>query len=133
VLPTAFVTVFCAGQHKLPGHRVPGRKVALASGTSWVVTVPGITSIHASITTQIGPPREHVLQALEHVLQALERICNDAGFATRRKRVLTSEGGRRADLLSPYTRLLFFCGTYKIFESNLSYQITQIYQIYPWL
>jgi len=29
----------------------------LASGTSWVVTVPGITSIHASITAQIGPPR----------------------------------------------------------------------------
>ena len=36
--------------------------------------------------------------AHEHVLQALERICNDAGFATRRKQVLTSEGSRRADL-----------------------------------
>ena len=36
--------------------------------------------------------------AHEHVLQAFERICNDAGFAIRRKRVLTSEGGRRADL-----------------------------------
>jgi hypothetical protein len=36
--------------------------------------------------------------AHEHVLQALERICNDAGFASRRQRVLASEGGRRADL-----------------------------------
>ncbi len=26
----------------------------------------------------------------EHVLQAFDRICNDAGFATRRKQVLTS-------------------------------------------
>ena len=34
----------------------------------------------------------------EHVLQVFERICNDVGFATRRKRVLTSEGGRRANL-----------------------------------
>jgi hypothetical protein len=33
-----------------------------------------------------------------HVLRALERICNDAGFATNHKRVLTSEGHRRADL-----------------------------------
>jgi hypothetical protein len=29
---------------------------------------------------------------------SVERICNDAGFATRRKHVLTSEGSRRADL-----------------------------------
>jgi hypothetical protein len=40
--------------------------------------------------------------AHEHILQALERICNDAGFATNRKWVLTSElasdGSRRADL-----------------------------------
>jgi hypothetical protein len=36
--------------------------------------------------------------AHEHVLRALESICNDAGFATRHKRVLTSEGNRRADL-----------------------------------
>jgi len=36
--------------------------------------------------------------AHEHVLQAFERICNDEGFATRRKQVLTSEGSRRADL-----------------------------------
>jgi hypothetical protein len=36
--------------------------------------------------------------AHEHVLQAFERICNDAGFATRRKQVLTSEGSRSADL-----------------------------------
>jgi hypothetical protein len=28
----------------------------------------------------------------------LERICNDAGFATTHKRVLTSEGNRGADL-----------------------------------
>jgi hypothetical protein len=28
----------------------------------------------------------------------LERICNDAGFATTHKRVLTGEGNRRADL-----------------------------------
>jgi hypothetical protein len=28
----------------------------------------------------------------------LERICNDAGFAANYKRVLTSEGNRRADL-----------------------------------
>jgi hypothetical protein len=31
-------------------------------------------------------------------LRALERICNDAGFATTHKRVLTSEDNRRADL-----------------------------------
>jgi hypothetical protein len=36
--------------------------------------------------------------AHEHVLQAFERVCNDAGFATRRKRVLTSAGRRCADL-----------------------------------
>ena len=36
--------------------------------------------------------------AHEHVLRALERICNDAGYATSRKRVLPSEGTRRADL-----------------------------------
>jgi hypothetical protein len=35
--------------------------------------------------------------AHDHVLRALERICNDAGFATNHKRVLTSEGNRRAD------------------------------------
>jgi hypothetical protein len=34
----------------------------------------------------------------DHVLRALERICNDSGFATTHKRVLTSEGNRRADL-----------------------------------
>ena len=31
-------------------------------------------------------------------MRALERICNDAGYATSRKRVLPSEGTRRADL-----------------------------------
>jgi hypothetical protein len=31
-------------------------------------------------------------------LRALERICNDAGYATSPKRVLPSEGTRRADL-----------------------------------
>jgi hypothetical protein len=36
--------------------------------------------------------------AHEHVLRTLERICNDAGYATSRKRVLPSEGTRRADL-----------------------------------
>jgi hypothetical protein len=36
--------------------------------------------------------------AHDHVLRALERICNDAGFATTHKRVLTSEGNLRADL-----------------------------------
>ena len=36
--------------------------------------------------------------AHDHVLRALERICNDAGFVTSHKRVLTSEGNRRADL-----------------------------------
>ena len=36
--------------------------------------------------------------AHDHVLRALERICNDAGFATSHRRVLTSEGNRRADL-----------------------------------
>ena len=36
--------------------------------------------------------------AHDHVLRALERICNDAGFATTHKRVLTSEGNRGADL-----------------------------------
>jgi hypothetical protein len=33
-----------------------------------------------------------------HVLRVLERIYNDAGFATTHKRLLTSEGNRRADL-----------------------------------
>ena len=33
--------------------------------------------------------------AHDHVLRTLERICNDAGFATTHKRVLTSEGNRR--------------------------------------
>jgi hypothetical protein len=32
--------------------------------------------------------------AQDHVLRALERICNDAGFATTHKRVLTSEGNQ---------------------------------------
>jgi hypothetical protein len=36
--------------------------------------------------------------AHDHVLRALDRICNDAGFATTHKRVLTSEGNRGADL-----------------------------------
>jgi len=36
--------------------------------------------------------------AHDHVLRALERICNDSGFATTHKRVLASEGNRRADL-----------------------------------
>jgi hypothetical protein len=36
--------------------------------------------------------------AHEHVLRALEQICNDARYATSRKRVLPSEGTRRADL-----------------------------------
>ncbi len=36
--------------------------------------------------------------AHEHVLQALELICQAAGYATSRKRVLPSEGNRRADL-----------------------------------
>jgi hypothetical protein len=34
----------------------------------------------------------------DHVLRAIEHICNDAGFATNHKQVLTSEGNRRADL-----------------------------------
>jgi hypothetical protein len=36
--------------------------------------------------------------AHDHVLWALESIYNAAGFATNHKRVLTSEGNRRADL-----------------------------------
>jgi transcriptional regulator of met regulon len=36
--------------------------------------------------------------AHDHVLRALESICNDAGFATNHKRVLTSDGNSRADL-----------------------------------
>ena len=36
--------------------------------------------------------------AHNRVLRALESICNDAGFVTNHKRVLTSEGNRRADL-----------------------------------
>jgi hypothetical protein len=36
--------------------------------------------------------------AHEHVLRALERICHAAGFATNHKRVLMSQGRRRADL-----------------------------------
>ena len=34
----------------------------------------------------------------DHVSRALESNCNAAGFATNHKRVLTSEGNRRADL-----------------------------------
>ena len=36
--------------------------------------------------------------AHEHVLQALERICQAASYATSHKRMLPSEGNRRADL-----------------------------------
>ena len=36
--------------------------------------------------------------AHDHVLRALERICNDADFASTHKRVLKSEGNRRANL-----------------------------------
>jgi hypothetical protein len=36
--------------------------------------------------------------AHDHVLRALDHICNDAGFATTHKRVLTSEGNRQSDL-----------------------------------
>ena len=36
--------------------------------------------------------------AHDHVLRALDRMCNDAGFATTHKRVLTSEGNLLADL-----------------------------------
>ena len=36
--------------------------------------------------------------AHDHVLRALESICNAADFATNHRRVLTSEGNRRADL-----------------------------------
>jgi hypothetical protein len=36
--------------------------------------------------------------AHDHVLRSLERICNDAGFETTHKRVLTSEGNRCTDL-----------------------------------
>jgi hypothetical protein len=36
--------------------------------------------------------------AHDHVLRVLDRICNDASFATTHKRVLTSEGNRRAYL-----------------------------------
>jgi hypothetical protein len=36
--------------------------------------------------------------AHDHILRALDRICNNAGFVTTLKRVLTSEGKRSADL-----------------------------------
>jgi hypothetical protein len=36
--------------------------------------------------------------AQNHVLRALESMCNNAGFSTKHKMVLTSEGNRRADL-----------------------------------
>jgi hypothetical protein len=36
--------------------------------------------------------------AHEHILQALERICQAASYATSHKRMLPSEGNRRADL-----------------------------------
>ena len=65
---------------------------ALVSGISWVVTVPGTISTPAPTIVQNGPSR------ISHVLRALESICNDAGYATSRKRVLPSEGTRRADL-----------------------------------
>ena len=61
--------------------------------------------IHGSVEdTKLSTNKQHSLYhnanwttAHEHVLQAFECICNDAGFATRRKQVLTSEGSRRAD------------------------------------
>jgi hypothetical protein len=69
--------------------------------------------------------------AHDHVLQALKRICNDAGFATTYKLVLTSEGNRRADLairnirVSQQTDLLMdvtlrhdFIGTGKIGQNQ---------------
>jgi hypothetical protein len=37
-------------------------------------------------------------RAHNHVMTALERICNNAGYATKHKRVLTSAGKQRADL-----------------------------------
>jgi len=45
--------------------------------------------------------------AHEHVLQVLERICNDGGFATRCKQVLTSEGSRSSDLEIRNIRLAY--------------------------
>ena len=64
---------------------------APVSSISWVVKVSGTINSclhHASNWTC----------AHDHVLRALERICNDAGFATTHKRVLTSKGHRPADL-----------------------------------
>ena len=67
---------------------------AAASGTSWVV--------------RVHPQGDHINSCLhhasnwtcahDHALRALERICNDTGFATTHKRVLSSESNRRADL-----------------------------------
>ena len=37
-------------------------------------------------------------RAHNHVMTALESICNNAGYATKHKRVLTSAGKQRADL-----------------------------------
>ena len=65
---------------------------AAASGTSWVVRVQW---------DHINSCLHHAANwtcAHDHALRALERICNDAGFATIHKRVLTSEGNRRTDL-----------------------------------
>ena len=59
---------------------------------SWVVKVPGTTSSPAS-TMPLNWTSAH-----DHVLRALDRICNEAGFATTHKRVLTSEGNSSADL-----------------------------------
>jgi hypothetical protein len=42
--------------------------------------------------------------AHDHVLRALESICNADGFATNHKRVLTSEGNRRAVLNPQHLR-----------------------------
>jgi hypothetical protein len=59
----------------------------------------------SSISSSVSPTTLHCPHhsanwtiAHEHVLRALERICNDAGYATNRKRVLPSEGTRRTDL-----------------------------------
>jgi hypothetical protein len=66
---------------------------APVSGTSWVVKVSGTTSTPASIMVLIGPARTTM-----SCWRWSARICNDAGFATTHKWVLTSEGNRRADL-----------------------------------
>jgi hypothetical protein len=67
---------------------------------SWVVTVPGTISTPVPTIVQIGPSRMSMSCG-----RWSASVIDDAGYATSRKRVLPSEGTRRADLEVRNTRV----------------------------